>query len=221
MESGDHSKIAKNTLFLALPIAWKGKVAQYAGRLHRNYQGKTEVQVYDYIDIHVPVLERMYQKRVKSYSAIGYKTKITTSSNALPDLIYDGKTFYPVFCRDIEITQNEILIVSPFMRKARLTQMLKALSPLIMNKVTVTVVTRPPEDFKDKNKQIVIECTEQLKQYGIKVVYKSDFHQKFASIDQSVVWYGSVNFLSFGTHEESIMRFENSDVAHQLMDTIM
>lgn len=210
-----------DTLFLALPIAWKGKVAQYAGRLHRNYQGKTEVQVYDYIDIHVPVLERMYQKRVKSYSAIGYKTKITTSSNALPDLIYDGKTFYPVFCRDIEITQNEILIVSPFMRKARLTQMLKVLSPLIMNKVTVTVVTRPPEDFKDKNKQIVIDCTEQLKQYGIKVIYISDFHQKFAIIDQYVVWYGSVNFLSFGTHEESIMRFENSDVAHQLMDTIM
>ena len=210
-----------DTLFLALPIAWKGKVAQYAGRLHRNYPGKAEVQVYDYIDIHVPVLERMYQKRVKSYSAIGYKTKITTSSNVSPDLIYDGKTFYPVFCRDVEITQNEILIVSPFMRKARLTQMLKMLSPLIMNKVAVTVVTRPPEDFKDKNKQIVIECSEQLKQYGVKVIYKSDFHQKFAIIDQSVVWYGSVNFLSFGTHEESIMRFENSDVAHQLMDTIL
>ena len=210
-----------DTLFLALPIAWKGKVAQYAGRLHRNYPGKAEVQIYDYIDIHVPVLERRYQKRVKSYSAIGYKTKITTSSNASPDLIYDGKTFYPVFCIDVETAQNEILIVSPFMRKARLTQMLKILSPLTMNNVSITVVTRPPDDFKDKIKQIVIDCTEQLKQYGIKVICKSDFHQKFAIIDQSVVWYGSVNFLSFGTHEESIMRFENSDVAHQLMDTIL
>ena len=210
-----------DTLFLALPIAWKGKVAQYAGRLHRNYQGKTEVQVYDYIDIHVPVLERMYQKRVKSYSAIGYKTKITTISNTSPDLIYDGKTFCPVFCRDVETTQNEILIVSPFVRKARITQMLKILLPLLMNNVSVTIVTRPPDDFKDKNNQIVIDCTQQLKQYGVKVVYKSDFHQKFAIIDQSVVWYGSVNFLSFGTHEESIMRFENSDVAHQLMDTIL
>ena len=210
-----------DTLFLALPIAWKGKVAQYAGRLHRNYPGKTEVQVYDYIDIHVPILERMYQKRFKSYSAIGYKTKITTSSSASPDLIYDGKTFYPVFCRDVETVQNEILIVSPFMRKARLTQMLKMLSPIIMNKVSVTVITRPPNDFRDKNRQIVIDCAEQLKQYGIKIIYKSDFHQKFAIIDQSVVWYGSVNFLSFGTHEESIMRFENSDVAHQLIDSIL
>ena len=107
------------------------------------------------------------------------------------------------------------------MRKARLTQMLKMLSPLVMNQISVTVVTRPPEDFKDNNKRIVIDCTEQLKQYGIKVIYKSDFHQKFAIIDQTVVWYGSVNFLSFGTHEESIMRFENSDVAHQLIDTII
>lgn len=72
-------------LFLALPIAWKGKVAQYAGRLHRNYDGKTEVQVYDYVDIHIPVLERMYQKRVKSYSAIGYKTKLLTNVNATPE----------------------------------------------------------------------------------------------------------------------------------------
>ena len=210
-----------DTLLLALPIAWKGKVAQYVGRLHRDYLGKCEVQVYDYIDIHVPVLERMYQKRVKSYSSIGYKTKVSADVGVSPDLIYDGMSFYSVFCKDIEFAENEIIIVSPFMRKSRVTQVLKVLSPAAMNNVSVTVVTRPPEDFKDKNKQIVIDCFEQLKQYGIKVLYKSNFHQKFAIIDQFAVWYGSVNLLSFGTNEESIMRFENSDVAHQLMDTIL
>ena len=60
-----------DTLFLALPIAWQGKVAQYAGRLHRNYPDKKEVLIYDYADIHIPMLERMYQKRLKSYAAIG------------------------------------------------------------------------------------------------------------------------------------------------------
>ena len=45
--------------------------------------------------------------------------------------------------------------------------------------------------------------------------------EKFTVIDQYVVWYGSVNFLSFGTHEESIMRFENSDIAGQLTDTVL
>lgn len=210
-----------DTLFLALPIAWKGKVAQYAGRLHRDYSGKTEVQVYDYIDVHVPVLERMYQKRIKSYAAIGYKTKIQATAEFSPDLIYDGKSFYPVFCRDMESAKHEILIVSPFIRKARLTQILKVISPMLSHHVSIAIVTRPPEDFKDKNRQIVIACMEQLKQYGIKVIHKSNFHQKFAIVDQSVVWYGSVNFLSFGTNEESMMRFENREIALQLMDTIV
>ena len=210
-----------DTLFLALPIAWKGKVAQYAGRLHRNYQGKTEVQVYDYVDIHIPVLERMYQKRVKSYSAIGYKTKLLANANATPDLIYDGKSFYQGFCANLQSARSEILIVSPFMRNSRITGVLKQLIPAIESGVHVTVVTRPPEDFKEKEREAVIICTELLRRSGITVNYKSDFHQKFAIIDQSVVWYGSVNFLSFGTHEESIMRFENTDIAGQLMDTVL
>ena len=210
-----------DTLFLALPIAWKGKVAQYAGRLHRNYEGKTEVQVYDYVDIHIPVLERMYQKRVKSYSAIGYKTKLLSNINAAPDLIYDGKSFYHGFCNDLQNAQSEILIVSPFMRKSRITSLMKILDPIIESGVKVTVVTRPPEDFKERDRDTVNECAERLRKNGVTVKYKSDFHQKFTVIDQSVVWYGSVNFLSFGTHEESIMRFENADIAGQLMDTVL
>lgn len=210
-----------DTLFLALPIAWKGKVAQYAGRLHRNYQGKTEVQVYDYVDIHIPVLERMYQKRVKSYSGIGYKTKFLSNVNAVPDLIYDGKSFYQGFCIDLQAACSEILIVSPFMRKSRITGLMKTLTPIIESGAKVTVVTRPPDDFKERERDIVTECAEKLCENGVTVKYKSDFHQKFTVIDQSVVWYGSVNFLSFGTHEESIMRFENSDIAGQLMDTVL
>lgn len=210
-----------DTLFLALPIAWKGKVAQYAGRLHRNYEGKTEVQIYDYVDIHIPVLERMYQKRVKSYSAIGYKTKLLCSPNAAPDLIYDGKSFYQGFCTDLQSACSEILIVSPFMRKSRITCILKQLTLPIKFGVRVTVVTRPPGDFKDKDRESVIDCAQILQNQGLFVKYKSDFHQKFTVIDQSIVWYGSVNFLSFGTHEESIMRFENTDIAGQLMDTVL
>ena len=210
-----------DTLFLALPIAWKGKVAQYAGRLHRNYEGKTEVQVYDYVDIHIPVLERMYHKRVKSYSAIGYKTKLLANATAAPDLIYDGKSFYQGLCVDLQAARSEILIVSPFMRKSRITGILKQLTPAIETGVRVTVVTRPPEDFKENERDAVIICTELLQKSGITVKYKSDFHQKFTVIDKFVVWYGSVNFLSFGTHEESIMRFENADIAGQLMDTVL
>ena len=210
-----------DTLFLALPIAWKGKVAQYAGRLHRNHPGKQEVQIYDYVDIHVPMLDKMYQKRLKGYAAIGYRVKTDGTPQTNPDLIYDGKSFYPVFCEDIRNARNEVLIVSPFMRKSRITQMLRILSEAMLNKAKLVVITRPAEDFPEKDQKAVIENVQRLKDYGIEVHHKSGFHQKFTVIDGRIVWYGSVNFLSFGTAEESIMRFTSHDIAGQLMDTVL
>lgn len=65
-----------DTLLLAMPIAWKGTLQQYAGRLHRLYEPKQEVQIYDYTDKNVPVLARMYQKRLKGYQAMGYIERI-------------------------------------------------------------------------------------------------------------------------------------------------
>ncbi|WP_417616573.1 TOTE conflict system archaeo-eukaryotic primase domain-containing protein [Oceanisphaera sp.] len=62
-----------DTLFLALPIAWKGTLAQYAGRIHREADGKQEVTVYDYVDTGLPMLQRMFSKREKGYKAMGYQ----------------------------------------------------------------------------------------------------------------------------------------------------
>jgi hypothetical protein len=61
-----------DTLFLAMPFSFRGKMVQYAGRLHRQYEGKQEIRIYDYIDVKIPVLQRMYQRRLKTYKALGY-----------------------------------------------------------------------------------------------------------------------------------------------------
>jgi superfamily II DNA or RNA helicase len=61
-----------DTLFLAMPISWRGTLQQYVGRLHRLHDNKRVVQVYDYVDLHVPMLARMYERRLKGYAAIGY-----------------------------------------------------------------------------------------------------------------------------------------------------
>ena len=61
-----------DTLFLALPVAWKGTIVQYAGRLHRLHPGKREVRIFDYVDREVPMLLRMFDKRLRGYRAIGY-----------------------------------------------------------------------------------------------------------------------------------------------------
>lgn len=61
-----------DTLFLAMPISWRGTLQQYVGRLHRLHDSKREVIVYDYVDGCVPVLSAMYSKRVRGYEAVGY-----------------------------------------------------------------------------------------------------------------------------------------------------
>ena len=61
-----------DTLFLAMPISWKGTLVQYAGRLHRRHPRKSEVRIYDYVDANVPMLAKMYQRRLNGYRAMGY-----------------------------------------------------------------------------------------------------------------------------------------------------
>ena len=76
-----------DTLFLAMPISWRGTLQQYVGRLHRLHENKHIVRVYDYVDASVPVLNRMYEKRLKAYKAVGYTvTRPSGEQEAQADL---------------------------------------------------------------------------------------------------------------------------------------
>jgi superfamily II DNA or RNA helicase len=61
-----------DTLFLTMPVSWKGTLIQYAGRLHRRHPAKREVRIYDYVDVNTPMLSRMFEKRLRGYRSLGY-----------------------------------------------------------------------------------------------------------------------------------------------------
>ena len=69
-----------DTLFLTLPVSWRGTIAQYAGRLHRLNDRKREVRVYDYADLNVPMLARMFDRRCRGYEAVGYTILLPASA---------------------------------------------------------------------------------------------------------------------------------------------
>jgi superfamily II DNA or RNA helicase/very-short-patch-repair endonuclease len=69
-----------DTLFLTLPVSWRGTIAQYAGRLHRLHDRKREVRVYDYADLNVPMLARMFDRRCRGYEAVGYSIRLPASA---------------------------------------------------------------------------------------------------------------------------------------------
>lgn len=210
-----------DTLFLAMPISWKGTLQQYAGRLHRLFEGKKEVLIYDYVDIHVQMFEKMYHKRLNGYAAIGYKGKGEKIENCnIPDIIFNNSNFLPVFFNDIINAREEIIIVSPFITKRRAVHMLQNIKVAMSKGTKVIIVARPFEDFKGKDVKVWQDPINMLKESGIRLVFKTMIHQKFAIIDQKTVWYGSINLLSFGNAEESMMRIDNINIANELINSI-
>ena len=200
-----------------MPIAWKGTLAQYVGRLNRNYESKAEVQVYDYVDVHVKVLERMYHKRLRGYSELGYAAKTGITDDKI-GIIFDARSFFTTFSKDIEKADFEIFIISPFVRSARVIEILKLFTVPLVNNAKITIVTQPPEDYKLNDQSNISLMIDELRAVGVNVVTQSGVHQKYAVIDRFIVWYGSINFLAFGRSEESVMRFENPDIAGELLD---
>jgi superfamily II DNA or RNA helicase len=122
-----------------MPISWKGTLQQYAGRLHRLFENKNEVQIYDYVDIHERMLEKMYHKRLAGYASIGYKTKGEYITSESINIIFDKHNFLPVYSNDIMNAVREILIVSLYITKKRTIQMIQLLKSAIDKEIKVIV----------------------------------------------------------------------------------
>jgi len=209
-----------DTLFLAMPVSWKGTLAQYAGRLHRLFEGKREAIIYDYVDIHVRMFENMYHKRLSGYASIGYKVKDGVNQDACSHIIFDKTNFLPVFSNDILNAKNEILIVSPYLTLKRTTLILKELNPAISKQVKVRLMTRPSTEPEGKGIPSWSEAVRLLEETGINLIFRKGIHQKFALIDQRIVWYGSINLLGYGSSEETMMRIESTAIAFELVNSI-
>lgn len=205
-----------DTLFLAMPVSWKGTLAQYAGRLHRNYEGKQEVLIYDYVDIRVPMLERMYHKRLSGYAAIGYTIRGDRSVPATENRIFSQEEYWDTFSVDIANAQRELLITSPYLHIAQVKRFLK----LIPEETHVTVVTGDETSFKPEVWEKVPNAVKLLEDAGAKVILQPKVYQRYAVIDKQILWYGGINFLGFEKAAHGAMRLYSAELAKELNDKI-
>ena len=209
-----------DTLFLALPISWKGLVAQYAGRLHRENEGKKDIRIYDYIDIHEPVCENMYRKRLKGYSAIGYRVlsrDTQTLFDNTDDLqissyegqIFNGNTFRLAFMQNLKSSRQSIVISSPKLYRTERNTFVKMLRELHASGVQVAILT------SEESSQ-----TNYLKSLGLYVKIVPKLSLSSCIIDRSTVWYGSINILGYVTEEDNIIKITDGKLANELLDVI-
>lgn len=203
-----------DTLLLTMPVSWKGTLAQYAGRLHRSYEGKREVRIYDYVDACVPMLERMYHRRLRGYAELGYEVKLGGRDDA-PCVIYTGAEYTEPFTTDLSSAAREIVISSPYIQKNRV----KSLLPLLTG-VPTTVYTAPPESYKPEYQGTVAAAIAMLESSGVTVIRRPGLTLRLAVIDKSLVWYGDINPLAYPARDADAIRFDNPDIAGELLDTL-
>jgi len=162
----------------------------------------------------------MYQKRLAGYAAIGYRAKGESLTAEPANIIFDNTNFFPVYHNDLMNAGREVIIVSPFVTRRRALQMLPTLEAALAKRVSVVVVTRPADTYKEKNRLVLKESLSSLQASWVRLVFRANIHQKFAVIDQKVVWYGSINLLSYGSAQESLMRLASPNIAQELLRVI-
>lgn len=135
------------------------------------------------------------------------------------DVIYDQVTFQSKFLQDVAQARESVLIFSPFAAPKRVQWLAAALEQCAQKRITVTIVMRSLESLPERSRKSAQIAVERLKNQGCAPILRSDIHQKYAIIDDRIVWYGSINLLSFGSAQESMMRLVSTSIAHELMKT--
>ena len=114
-----------DTMMLTMQIPWQGNVEQYAGRLHRDYEGKGDVIVYDYVDAHIRVLESMYYKRLRTYKRIGYEVLAAPNEEKqTANVIFDSESYLLIYERNLQQARKSIYIASPGANKAKVQRLI-------------------------------------------------------------------------------------------------
>ena len=202
-----------DTLFLAMPFSWKGTLAQYVGRLHRNYERKLDVRVYDYVDIHIPMLERMYQKRLKGYAELGYQT-LSDEAEGLPSMIYTGQNYGENFGKDILAACRELVISSPTLVRSRIAAVLVKMPAGIK----LRIITRSVDAYTVEQQARMFTAIKLLEEADAEIITRPKLTQRYAVIDSAVVWYGDINYLASAKPEDTAIRLESPELAGELLD---
>jgi len=143
------------------------------------------------------------------------------STNTSPDLhesrLYDEKTFYPAFIKDLNDCGCELIIECPFITKRRLQCLLPTLQMLKERKVRIIINTKDPIELDEDRRSDAYNAVASLQHKGIHVIYTHGHHRKIAIIDRSILYEGSLNILSQNRSSEIMRRTESVQLAWQMV----
>ena len=208
-----------DTLFMATPVSGENVVEQYVGRLNRDYDGKENVIVYDYVDSHIPKFDKMYSARLKAYKKIGYELCVNMDGEKQKaNAIYDIENYAETYWKDLEEANSAVVVSSPRLNNQKVDRIIKILGKRRELGVKVTIVTWHPDAYKYGKDDVRMELMERLRKAGFEIRLVEESCEHYAVIDNEIVWYGSVNLLSKDDAEDNLMRVCSKDIAAELLE---
>lgn len=201
-----------DTLLIATPISWDGSITQQAGRLHRSHEGKQRVEIFDYVDLSIPMLARMYQKRLKTYAKLGYEVfAANDNKRADRNILVRSAEAVESLADDIASATKSIFIAAPYASATCLAKLAAALTSATARGIAleVSIASTPRDDVKAIFAEMNVD-------YSI----KAEGRLCASVIDEKIVWYGTVPLLAFPKKEDCSIRFKNSEVAAELLSEI-
>lgn len=201
-----------DTLLIATPISWDGSITQQAGRLHRSHEGKQRVEIFDYVDLSIPMFARMYQKRLKTYAKLGYEV-FAANDNRQDErnILVRSARAVEALVNDIENASKSIFIAAPYASAACLAKLAAALTNAATRGIAleISIASTPRDDVK----AIFAEM-------NVNYLIKAEGRLCASVIDEETVWYGAIPLLAFPNKEDCSIRFKSSEVAAELLSEI-
>lgn len=208
-----------DTLFMATPVSGENVVEQYVGRLNRDYDGKENVIVYDYVDSHIPKFDKMYSARLKAYKKIGYELCVNMDGEKQKaNAIYDIENYAETYWKDLEEANSAVVVSSPRLNNQKVDRIINMLGKRRELGVEVTIVTWHPDAYKYGKDDVRMDLMERLRKAGFEIRLVEETCEHYAVIDNEIVWYGSVNLLSKEDAEDNLMRVCSKDIAAELLE---
>ena len=208
-----------DTLMLAAPVSFSSRLEQYIGRLNRDYDGKTEVIVYDYVDSHIRDFDNMYAKRLRTYKRTGFQLMTNSVlSKQTANAIYDSGNYMDIFERDIVEAQKRIVVSSPELTQDKVERFIYLVKLRQEYGVDVTVITTEPQNLSYGSPEFCQRLMKEMQENGIHVIAKDEVIEHFAIIDDDLVWHGGMNLLGREDAWDNLMRIKSVSVAAELME---
>lgn len=206
-----------DALFVALPISCEAVVTQYSGRLHRETDGKRDVLIYDYIDTTVPMLDRMYQRRIKTYAKLGYRVAADASDAVKGPgrTIFDRQTYWQRLTDDLGAAERSIVIAAPYASEKYVRTLSPALADAVRRGLPVDVWVANPASSRYTESRA--RACDTLAAVGCTAHPCGRVASSFAVIDERLLWYGSLPLLAFPRADECSLRIDDAELSAEFL----